>query len=601
MYQVSNAAALLRGHRRLLSRDDSGPRVNRTVVLLGLTSLFTDIAAEMVVTVLPLYLVYVGQFSPIAFGFVDGLQRGGAALVGLASGFIGDRFRRHKDVATAGYGLSAVVKLGLATAGTAFSTIGALVLLDRIGKGIRTAPRDAMISLSTPKEDLGVAFGVHRALDTTGAMLGPLVAFGILAIAANAFESVFLVSFCIAMIGLGIIVLLVPRQDGRIVADPEDAEEPDKPTPVLQGALVLLKIPRFRALLIAGGALSLATASDAFIFLLLQDKLDLSLTLFPLLFVGMALVYMLLAVPVGRLADRIGRGRVLLAGYALLLCVYAGLLVPIDGTLLVALTLALLGAYYAGTDGVLMAFGSSIVPDDVRGSGLALIGTMVGVSRLLASVFLGALWLWVGSDAAIAIFAGGLVVAMMLAARPSPTRESPRMDKRTRLFVALVVVCLAVAGVAIAGAISSDDIKVSKQAKDVVLEATKAKRPALLFRNLNRAQPASYGQVAFSGLPPGKRTLVPLRCERVYFEAEHGAVPGARQRVRIQLPREDLRLGSARARRGQGRGDPEPRARLARRPLRRRDAVRQRPLLRRPARLLHHDDAHRPRQGHEDR
>ncbi|HWC26157.1 MAG TPA: MFS transporter, partial [Solirubrobacteraceae bacterium] len=172
MYEVSDASSLLRARRRLLSRRSSGPHVSRTVVLLGLTSLFTDVAAEMVVTVLPLYLVYVGQFSPVAFGFVDGIQRGAAALVGLASGFVGDRFRRHKEVAATGYGLSALVKLGLATAGTALSAISALVLIDRIGKGIRTAPRDAMISLATPRHELGAAFGVHRALDTTGAMLG---------------------------------------------------------------------------------------------------------------------------------------------------------------------------------------------------------------------------------------------------------------------------------------------------------------------------------------------------------------------------------------------------------------------------------------------
>lgn len=280
MYRVSSASSLLREHRRLLGRRSSEPRVSRTVVLLGLTSLFTDVASEMVVTVLPLYLVYAGRFSPVAFGFVDGLQRGAAALAGFASGFAGDRLGRHKEVATAGYGLSAIVKLGLATAGTALSTIGALVLIDRVGKGIRTAPRDAMISLSTPRHDLGAAFGVHRALDTTGAMLGPLVAFGILALAANAYTSVFAVSFCIAVFGLGILVLLVPRPD-REAAAARDAEPARRPLS-LSEAVVVVRVARFRALLIAAGALALATAGDAFVFLVLQAKLNLSLGLFPL-------------------------------------------------------------------------------------------------------------------------------------------------------------------------------------------------------------------------------------------------------------------------------------------------------------------------------
>ena len=397
VYQVSDALSLLRARRRIFGRAQAGSRVSRTVVLLGLTSLFTDVAAEMVVTVLPLYLVYVGQFSPVAFGFVDGIQRGAAALVGLASGFVGDRFRRHKEVAAAGYGLSTIVKLGLATAGTALATISALVLIDRIGKGIRTAPRDAMISLATPQQDLGAAFGVHRALDTVGAMLGPLVAFGILAIAANAFTTVFLVAFCIATIGLGILVLLVPRPStmrADAKAEAADAEPRAALERVsLREAVVVVRAPRFRALLIAAGALALATASDAFIFLILQDKLDLSLGLFPLLFVGMTVVYMLLAVPVGRIADRIGRGRVLLAGYALLLGVYGALLAPIAGPLLVAIALAALGTFYAATDGVLAAFASAIVPEAVRGSGLALLNTTTGVAKLLSSIAFGALWL----------------------------------------------------------------------------------------------------------------------------------------------------------------------------------------------------------------
>jgi MFS family permease len=420
VYQVSDAAAVLRGHRRLLRRDASTPRVNRTVVLLGLTSMFTDIAAEMVVTVLPLYLVYVGQFSPLAFGVVDGIQRGAAAIIGLGSGFLGDRLRRHKEVAAVGYGLSAFVKLGLATAGTALSAVTALVLLDRVGKGIRTAPRDAMISLATPRTQLGTAFGVHRALDTTGAMIGPLAAFAILAFVPNAFESVFLVSFCIALVGLGILVLLVPAPEraARRERTPQPAAAPAAAParPSLREALVVLALPRFRGLLVAGAALSLATASDAFLFLVLQDELGLSLTLFPLLFVVTAGVFMLLAVPVGRIADRVGRGRVLLGGYVLLLAAYGTLLAPVDGLGLAAVTLVLLGAYYAATDGVLMAFGSALVAAEVRASGLALLGTTVNVARLLASVAFGALWTAWGTGTALAVFAVALAAAITFAA-----------------------------------------------------------------------------------------------------------------------------------------------------------------------------------------
>jgi MFS family permease len=410
MYQVSDSTALLRAHRRLVARAPSSPRVARVVVLLGLTSLVTDVSAEMVATVLPLYLISIGGFTPLAYGIVDGVYQGATSLVGLAGGFVGDRFRRHKDVAATGYGLSAVSKILFATAGTAVSAVGAIVLLDRIGKGIRTAPRDTMISLSTPKERLGAAFGVHRALDTTGAVLGPILAFAMLAIAPLAFHALFLVSFCIALVGLGILVLLVPSQ--RAVAG---AAPPARP-PSLRSALALLRIPRYRSLVIAGGALSLATASDAFVFLTLQRKLELGTPTFPLLFVGSAAIYMVLAVPVGGLADRVGRGRVLLGGYALLLGVYAALLLPASGWPVLVATLGLLGAYYAATDGVLMALGSAVVPDEVRGSGLALLGTATSVARLVASLIFGALWTLWGIHAAVAWFAVALLAAMALSA-----------------------------------------------------------------------------------------------------------------------------------------------------------------------------------------
>jgi MFS family permease len=422
MYQVSDSTAVLHAHRRLLRRDRVQPGVSRTVVLLGFTSLFTDISSEMVATVLPLYLVYVGGFSPLAFGVIDGLYNGAVALVGLASGFIGDRFRRHKEVAATGYGLSAVCKLLLLVVGTAVSAIGAVVLLDRAGKGIRTAPRDAMISLSTPAGQLGAAFGVHRALDTTGAMLGPLAAFGVLALAPLAFDSIFLISFCMAMLGLGILVLLVqPRQTTSGAVRPPRAAS-------LRGAFGLLQVRRYRALLLAAGALSLATASDAFIFLALSETVDLGTSLFPLLFVGSAGVYMLLAVPMGRVADRVGRGRVLLGGYVLLLGVYAALLLPLGGWVLVTAALGLLGAYYAATDGVLAALGSALAPEEVRGSGLALLRTVTSIARLVASIAFGALWTVWGMEVALATFAAALLAATAIAAVVLVSTRRPAHD-----------------------------------------------------------------------------------------------------------------------------------------------------------------------------
>jgi MFS family permease len=194
------------------------------------------------------------------------------------------------------------------------------------------------------------------------------------------------------------------------------APAPDAEPVRLRAAFALLRESRFRGLFIAASVLGLATTSDGFIYLTMQRELDLDAALFPLLFTGTAVTWMLLAAPVGRLADKVGRGRVLLAGYGLLLGVYAVLLGPSLGTTGLFVALFMLGAYYAATDGVLMALGSGHVSEELRGSGLALLGTAVSIARLLASVLFGALWTWLGLQTALAVFAGALVVAMLVAA-----------------------------------------------------------------------------------------------------------------------------------------------------------------------------------------
>ena len=409
MYQVVNPRRLLR------LRGRSGKRVARNVLLLGLVSFFTDISSEMVSTILPLYLVYTLGFTPLQFGVVDGLQQGAAALVRVAGGFAADRTRRHKEVAWAGYGLSALSRLGLLFA-QSVSALGALVFVDRTGKGIRTAPRDALISLSTEREGLGAAFGVHRALDTAGAMLGPLLAFGILWAAPGEFDAIFVVSFCVALVGLAILGLFVENR-----AEPA----PDADRVSLAAAARLFGTRRFATLVLVAAALALVTVSDGFLFLALQRHLDFEARLLPLLFVGTAFVYMSLAIPVGRLADRVGRGRVFVAGYVPLLAAYGLLLLPSGGSPEIALFLALLGLYYAATDGVLMALASASLPPALRGSGLAMLVTATSVGRLFASILFGTIWTWTDVETAIAVYAVGLVAAMAVAA--AALRRAPEV------------------------------------------------------------------------------------------------------------------------------------------------------------------------------
>jgi MFS family permease len=418
MYQVENTGTLLRLRSRAAGR--RSPAVARNVVLIGLVSLLTDISSEMVTAVLPLYLVLSLGASPLQFGIVDGLYQGVTAIVRVASGLISDRWRRHKEVAAAGYGLSAACKLGLLAVGGAAGGIVGVVLADRVGKGIRTSPRDALISLSSSPATVATAFGVHRAMDTAGAMLGPLIAFGLLSLTPGAFDAIFVVSFCFALLGLAVLVLFVENQSA-----PAPAREKPEPIAPASAADVARLLGRsgYRRLVIAGGLLGLVTISDAFLYLGLQRKLEFTSSLFPLLAVGTALVYMLLAVPFGRLADRVGRGRVFCFGYGLLLLAYGALLTPAAGDAAVLVALALLGAFYAATDGVLMALAAPLLPAELRASGLGLLVTSTSLGRLGGSIAFGAVWTVWGLHSATLAFGAALALVLLGAVTQLARRE----------------------------------------------------------------------------------------------------------------------------------------------------------------------------------
>jgi len=408
MYPIENSGDLIKNKRKQLFSREMWASVGSNVFFLGLTSLLTDISSEMVTATLPLYLLLTLGLAPLQFGLIDGLNQGASVLVRIASGLIADRWRRAKEVAAAGYAFSALCRIGLLLVGRSWLGLSGVVLLDRIGKGIRTAPRDAMIAASVPSEKLGTAFGVHRAMDTAGAMLGPLLAAGLLILAPGSYDVVFIVSFCFAIVGVAVIALLVESPSVAIPAA-------DAPPVTSRVVTQLLARPDFRALVLISSALALTTLSDSFIFLTLQRKLDLRLSLFPLLYVGMALVYMFLAIPMGRLADRLGRRYIFVAGYGLLALAYALLLLPGLPQIMSLGILLLLGLYYAATDGVLSALASAILPEQWRTTGLAIMTTGTGLARLLASLGYGALWTYLGPNQALSIFLFGLSITVLLA------------------------------------------------------------------------------------------------------------------------------------------------------------------------------------------
>lgn len=385
------------------------PAVPGTVLALGAVSLITDVSSEMVTAVLPLYLVTALGLSPLGFGVLDGINNGVGALVRLAGGHVADGGgRRHKLVAGLGYGLSALCKPLLLLVSTV-PMIGAVLAADRTGKGLRTAPRDAMISLASAPEHRGRAFGVHRAMDTTGALLGPLVAFAVLRVAVDGYDAVFAVSGCVAALGVLVLILFVP---GRT----EAVGTPPPLRPRLRDSLGLLRLPALRGLTLCAALLGLTTVSDSFLYLLLQRELGLSAAAFPLLPLGTAAAFLLLAVPMGSLADRVGRRRLFLAAHAVLLLGYGLVLAPVHGIPVLVAVLVLHGAFYAATDGVLAAATAGAVPAEHLGAGQALVGTGQALARFACSLAFGAAWgLW-GSRTALAVTAAALAVSAVIAA-----------------------------------------------------------------------------------------------------------------------------------------------------------------------------------------
>jgi MFS family permease len=377
--------------------------IHRNVWLLGITSLLTDMSSEMVVAVLPVYALYFLHVTPATFGIIDGIQQGGASLVKLLAGFATDGTRRYKTIAASGYGASLLSRLGLLLAGPSAAWLTPLVALDRIGKGMRTAPRDAIISLSVARAELGTAFGVHRTLDTIGALLGPLLGFAILLQIRDGYDVVFVISVALAAIAVAVLVTFV--------------RSPDTASPAVPGeALDMPRDARFARIAVSAALLGLATVSDSFVYLSIQRMLGFPIEYLPLLYVATPGVYLTLATPAGRIADRFGSARVVIAGYCSMLVLYLVLGSGLNPMVIGVSAVILLGIFYAATDGVFAALASAAVPVERRAAGLAAVSTANDVGRMCASVIFG--WLWSSGATADALrhFQIGLVVALCVVA-----------------------------------------------------------------------------------------------------------------------------------------------------------------------------------------
>jgi MFS family permease len=394
------------------------------VILLGIVSLLADVSTEMVYPLIPLYLVSVGA-GPATLGLIEGAAETLASLTKVISGRRSDRSGRRKPLALAGYGLSALGKGVLALAG-GWPIILLGRLADRFGKGIRGAPRDALLAESIDPQRRGRAFGLHRAMDTAGALLGVLIAYLVVTRSAGATPATYRSVFALAVLpgALSVAALLVVRERRRAVAQPAAPRHAPITPSALLGAWQALDA-RLRGFLLVTLLFTLGNSSNQFL-LLRAGQLGQDSGQVLLLYGGYNAIYSLLSYPAGRLSDRVGRRALLIAGYAVYGIVYLGFALSTGAASLWAL-FGLYGVYTACTDGVEKALLTDLAPPDLKATLLGLHATIVGLGLLPASLLAGLLWDRLGPAAPFGLGgATGLLAAVGLAlvlARGAPARS----------------------------------------------------------------------------------------------------------------------------------------------------------------------------------
>ena len=352
---------------------------------LGFVSLLMDVSSEMIHSLLPVFLVTTLGTSVLVVGLMEGAAEATALIVKVFSGVLSDYWGKRKPLAILGYGLGAFSKPLFALAGSAGLVLSAR-LLDRVGKGIRGAPRDALVADITPPELRGAAFGLRQSLDTVGAFLGPLLAMGLMLLWANDFRAVFWVAtvpafLCVALLIFG-------------VREPERPAGLPRSNPISRVNLARLGAPYWWVVGI-GAVFTLARFSEAFLLLRVQQG-GLGLAWTPLVLIAMNLIYAACAYPFGKLADRMQHGTLLTWGLLLLIGADA-LLAYSNAGVWVWAGIALWGLHMAMTQGLLATMVADSAPADLRGTAYGFFNLMCGLAMLLASGLAGLLWEQLGA------------------------------------------------------------------------------------------------------------------------------------------------------------------------------------------------------------
>jgi len=387
-------------------------RLHPNIWVVTATSFLTDISSEMIVYLIPLFLANILGVRTAVIGLIDGIAETTASLLKIYSGALSDKLGNRKWLAVIGYGLSTIAKPFLYFANSWGWVLG-VRFVDRAGKGIRTAPRDALVAASTDEKSRGLAFGLHRAGDTAGAFLGIGIAALIIWLTQTnesllqvaTFRTAVLVSIVPA--ALAVIVLALGAKEVAV-----SGQRSNKMRLSLQGMDT-----RFKAFLLVMILFTLGNSSDSFIVLRAQERgLSVLQTMFMLM--TFTAIYTVLSGPLGALSDKVGRRRLIIGGWLAYGLVYLGFALSAKGWHIWAL-FGLYGVYYAATEGTAKALVADLVPDAQRGTAYGLFNAAIGLTALPASVIAGVLWqglgAWSGFGASAPfIFGAGMALLAML-------------------------------------------------------------------------------------------------------------------------------------------------------------------------------------------
>lgn len=374
--------------------------IPRGIWMLGFVSLFMDMSSEMIHALLPLYMVTVLGTSVLTVGVIEGVAEATASITKIFSGVLSDWFGKRKLLAVIGYGLATVTKPVFPLAESVGWVVAAR-FVDRVGKGIRGAPRDALVADIAPPHLRASSFGLRQSMDTIGAFIGPLMAMGLMALWANNFQRVFWVAVIPAVLALALLVFAVK--------EPAPQHQAKKSTLTFRDAK---RLPAsFWMVVTAAAVLTLARFSEAFLILRAQN-LGLSLALAPLILVVMNIVYALSSYPAGVIADKMGRGGILLCGVGCL--VAADVVLAVAGTIQAALAGVILWGLHMGlTQGLLATLIADVAPADLRGTAFGIFNLVGGIALLIASVVAGGLWDHYGPQATFLAGAAFSIIALL--------------------------------------------------------------------------------------------------------------------------------------------------------------------------------------------